>query len=485
MGNRFDYIGFANGGKEVGPQPPGVMDRVASGAGELALRTAAIPYYAISDVANTTTRHLANAGNWVLGKLTGYEVPYEVDLPERQSEENLRQAGQIVGDAMAGMGVRRLPQAPAKSAIPPPAAKPANKTSPSNNPTSNPRKPEGQMTNDVWSGSSVAIPPPALTPVGSFQVAGGPKRTFSADASGSWYEGGKRMGGIMGAPGRVGSGNPAVDDIVSRLLSNRSGYGGGAALPGDEIAGSAYREQVEHAMRVNAANGFAPTPEQMRITGMSQAGLANLLAANNKGGRYDDLLRSIVQNEAISTTREKIDLDRAMLPVEMKQRLAMADMYQGHGDYYRAMSDPQLQLQLKGKDAQTEMLKANNEILKTILPKAYDSADAQTKAYLEANPNADRNAVWNSAFNNALSAYTDQYSRGMRYAPGVQMPGNSSWFGFNAPEVNIPGGWGDPAMNNLYNVTAQALQAVGNDGLKRTEIMNRFNDKVKELRGRS
>lgn len=496
MADRFDYIGFANGGKEVGPQPADsvVLNQLEGGA-----RMMAIPFLAGGDIVTETANKIGRAGNWALGKLTGYEVPYDPALPNRMSDNNMARLKEIGGNIARAAGMRPVPQPASSAAVPGAPAKsgdadpermgPKDLSRFSNGALPVPRAPgvstDANMERNVRlafnaSGpvsSNQAIPgDPALTPVGSFQVEGGRKRTFSADGSGAWYEGGRPMDGIMGA-GRRG-GNPAVDDIVNRLLAGRPGYGGGAALPGDEIAGSAYRSQVEHAMQVNAANGFAPTAEQMRTTGMSRADLAHLLSSNNRSGRYDDLLRSTFQNEAISTAREKIDLDRAMLPVEMRQRLAIADMYQGHGDYYRAMSDPQLQLRLKGKDQQTEMLKSNNEILKTILPKAYESADAQTKAHLEANPNADRSAVWNSAFNNSLAAFTDEFSKGRRYAPGIQMPGESSWFGYNTPEVNIPGGWGDQDEVELKGDLAAAL-AAAKDPIKVQKLL----DTYEELRG--
>lgn len=503
MADRFDYIGFANGGKEVGPQP---ADSVVLNQLEGVARMMAIPILAGGDIVTETANKIGRAGNWALGKLTGYEVPYDPALPNRMSDNNMARLKEIGGNIAMAAGMRPVPQPASSAAVSDATTKNGNvgldRMGPkdlsrfSNGALPVPRAPgastDANMERNIGlafnaSGpvsSSQAIPgDPALTPVGSFQVEGGRKRTFSTDGSGAWYEGGKPMGGIMGA-GRRG-GNPAVDDIVNKLLAGRSGYGGGVALPGDEIAGSAYRSQVEHAMQVNAANGFAPTLEQIRTTGMSPADLVHLLGSNNRNGRYDRQIDDIFKNELMENARGKLDLERMMTPVEMMQRLAQGDMYRAHGDYFKAMSDPTLQLKLKGKDAETEAMKSRGEILKTILPKAYESADAQTKAYLEANPTADRKAVWNSAFNNSLEAFTDQFSTGKRYAEGVHMPGKSSWFGYNAPEVNIPGGWVDPAMNNLYSVTAQALQAAGDDGLKRTKIMNRFNEMVRELRGRS
>jgi hypothetical protein len=494
--NRFDYIGFANGGKEVGSQPPSDIVRGLKDGTELALRTAAIPFYKAADAANAVTNAAASAGNWALGKLTGYEVPYEADLPTNMSGGNSGRAGQIASGALEGMGLRKTPE-----------AMPTGNTKTSDSKRTLPKEYDGPLMNpnagikpgDLSALSNGAIPAPRkpaspnnlpgdfapynpeLTPMGTFQVEGGPKRSFSADSSGSWYEGGNKMGGIMGAPAR--SGNPAVDEIVNRLMSNQPSNGIGSSYNTgiqDPAADAKFRSEVEQAVRVNAANGMAPTTEQMKILGMRGADLVTLLGAHNKDGRYDKQIGDVFKNEFLENARGKLDLERMALPIEADVKGAQGDYYRAHAKQLLTMSDPDLLLKIKGKDADTERAKGQSEIMKTLLPKAYDTANDLTKKYLEQNPNADANAVFNNYLSNAMSAFTDQFSQGKRYAPGINMPGEKPWFGFNSPEVNVDGGWGDPSMSELYKATERALLAAGEDGVKRTSIMNRFN----ELRGR-
>lgn len=474
MAPRFDYIGFANGGNEVG-NGSSKYNRAAIGSLELGARMAAVPIYAMHDVANKTVNAVANGANWLLGKATGYEVPYEAALPTNKTAENNREMNTLIGEGAQALGLRQVPAKPARARVTAPATSPVDpsKSKPAQDlgignitgrpyPDTHPESPTS---------SEYAIPTnpsAALTPVGYFQAEGGRRREFSADASGNWYEGGKPMRGF-GGRGPVGNG--AVDEIVSRLLSQQPQAHTGPdrrALPGgmtlDEFLASPQAAGKDRGALMQFYYQAMQPSETQRFSAIEGA----------------DYNRGMLGNATAKTQLEAI-----MTPIEMEQRGALADYYKAHASQMRTMSDPNFLLRMKGKDAETEALKSNNEILKTILPKAYESADAQTKAYLEANPTADRNAIWNNAFNNSLSAFIDEFFKGKRYAPGVQMPGKSSWFGYNAPEVNIPGGWVDPAMNNLYSVTAQALQAAGDDGLKRTKIMNRFNEMVRELRGRS
>jgi len=174
-----------------------------------------------------------------------------------------------------------------------------------------------------------------------------------------------------------------------------------------------------------------------------------------------------------------------MTPSELAQRGAMADMYNAHAQQYRTMSDPNFLLKMKGKDAETEQMKARNELMKTLLPKAYDAAIQFTNKAMENNPNLDAKALFNSYMSNAMKAYTDEYSQGKRYSEGMAMPGEKHWLGYNSPEVNMPGGWQDPDMAELYDKTSQALSAAGEDGLKRTQIMNKHSEMVNQLRNRN
>lgn len=512
---RFDYMGFANGGYEVGPQPGmtemvndatnGAIPKVADATWGNMFRGLQTPFRAAGDITGAAVNTMANGANRLLRATTGYEVPYDAALPTDWTSSNINRmkeaAGSAVntfaGDAVGSGFLRKVPDARAASA--PPGAGKVNPPSPNSfggeakqpgvglSPKGTASvSPPGSRAN-VVSGGGIPMNP-ALTPMGSFQVEGGPKRSFSADASGAWYEGNKRMVGNMGA-----SSNPAVNDIVNRILGGQGGgysgvqgitgpdgrtiypgNGGGdgvdrRGLPGGMTASEFVQNGVNN-------NGFDPGAATQLYYGHALPTTTQNFSAQ-QGADYN---RGMLDNQNIKTR-----MDVASLPTELAQRQAMADTYNAHAGYYRTMSDPRFQLQLKGKDAETERMKSHNEILKTILPKAYESADARTRAALEANPNADAKAIWNDTFNNSLASFTDKFSQGQRYSPGVQAPGKGSWFGYNTPEVNIQGGWGSPDLSELHGDVAGAISQANGDPVKVQQILDRYASVVHTMRNRS
>lgn len=72
-----------------------------------------------------------------------------------------------------------------------------------------------------------------------------------------------------------------------------------------------YKDQVANAIRVNAANGFAPTAEQINTLGLSSADVVSVLAANNKGGRYDKHIADLQNQQVVDQGKEKLAIESA------------------------------------------------------------------------------------------------------------------------------------------------------------------------------
>jgi len=178
-----------------------------------------------------------------------------------------------------------------------------------------------------------------------------------------------------------------------------------------------------------------------------------------------------------------------MTPTEMNQRGALTDYYRAHAKQVGLMSDPNFLLKMKGKDAETEQMKARNELMKTLLPKAYDAAIQFTNKARENNPNADANALFNSYMSNAMKAYTDEYSQGKRYSEGMAMPGEKHWVGHNSPEVNIPGGWQGQDQQEFYQDFASEMESAkqitdpDRRALRIQELMNLYSKGSEQFRG--
>ena len=109
-------------------------------------------------------------------------------------------------------------------------------------------------------------------------------------------------------PGHDGSGqvagqaqnsNSIVDDMIARQDQG--------------IVSQAYKDQVANAVRINAANGMAPTAEQMKTLGMSNTDLVNVLAANNKDGRYDTQITDLQKQQIVDQQGQKLAIDSQAL----------------------------------------------------------------------------------------------------------------------------------------------------------------------------
>lgn len=133
-----------------------------------------------------------------------------------------------------------------------------------------------------------------------FAVAGGRRVNYpaigtTADPLRAGFDGSGRVAGQ-----RENSLN-LIDNIITR-------HGGDS---------QEYKDQVAQAMRINAANGFAPTAEQIRTTGMSNADVVNLLAANNKKNRYTKQIAAIQGQEALDLQGQKLKNDATALETEL------------------------------------------------------------------------------------------------------------------------------------------------------------------------
>lgn len=515
---RYDYIGVANGGKEIGPEP-GLIDQADyatdgllkkgfnAGLGNMG-RAITQPGNVLKDALGYWGNKAAGAVNSALGATTGYKIPgggpnFDYGRTMRTAEEMQNANSEFMGGLADRGYLQKVPGSPAsqpRQAIPGPRGGmtplkmgPGDLSKLSNGQVPMPRRPsEGMdqyLAKNGFSGSASmsgrfpssqqampAAPPQAQ--LGTFQVEGGRKRSFSADASGAWYEGGKRMGGIYDAagpngPGAGAGGNAEVNAIVNRLLSQQPQAQGGVDRRGLPM-GQTMDEYVNQ--NVNQRGWDAGAAAQMYYRSALPASTQNFSA--QQGADYQ---RGMLGNHTAKT-----QLDALMTPTEMAQRGAMTDYYKAHAGQLRTMSDPNFLLRMKGKDAETERMKMQGDLTKTLLPKAYETATELTKRALENNPGADANDLFNRYFSNSMAAYQDKFSQGKRYSQGVAIPGKESWFGYNSPEVNIPGSWEDPDMAELNSDVAGALAAT-DDGLKHTKIMNEYYKykQAQGLRGRS
>lgn len=99
-------------------------------------------------------------------------------------------------------------------------------------------------------------------------------------------------------PGQAQNSN----EIINQLMTQRN-----IGLP---ETSAKYQDEVQRAMRANAAQGFAPSPEQLRITGMNPQELTYMLSSNNQRGRFDAPLAQIGQQQMLGLEEGKLQNDR-------------------------------------------------------------------------------------------------------------------------------------------------------------------------------
>lgn len=78
-----------------------------------------------------------------------------------------------------------------------------------------------------------------------------------------------------------------MDPAAAGKLSDRVDWSADSKNVQDAAVNAKYKDDVAKAVRVNAANGIAPDAAQIKTLGMNSSDVANLLAANDKDGRFD------------------------------------------------------------------------------------------------------------------------------------------------------------------------------------------------------
>lgn len=93
------------------------------------------------------------------------------------------------------------------------------------------------------------------------------------------------------------------------------------------IVSQAYKDQVANAVRINAANGMAPTAEQMKTLGMTNTDLVNVLAANNKNGHFDSQIADLQKQQVVDQQGQKLAIDSKALEndLEYKNKILAID----------------------------------------------------------------------------------------------------------------------------------------------------------------
>ncbi len=121
---------------------------------------------------------------------------------------------------------------------------------------------------------------------------------------------------------------------------------------GAPVSNAEYRDQVAHAIRFNAANGFAPTTEQLKTTGMGNTDLVNLLSSHNKGGRYDKQIADLQAQQGLELDEKKLanevkategDLafKRESLALDTPLKTAQAKNFQSEAEYRDWLRTPE------------------------------------------------------------------------------------------------------------------------------------------------
>ena len=118
------------------------------------------------------------------------------------------------------------------------------------------------------------------------------------------------------------------------------------------VSDAEYREQVAQAVRVNAANGFAPTLEQIKTLGISNADVVNILSANNKKGQFDKQIVAMQTQQGVDQTGKKLeneskaltdDLEykRSLLSIDTPLKTAQARNFQAEAEYRDWLRTPE------------------------------------------------------------------------------------------------------------------------------------------------
>ena len=108
----------------------------------------------------------------------------------------------------------------------------------------------------------------------------------------------------------------SLDPATAKAIHNRVDFSAGSV--NDPASTARYTDEVQKAMRVNAANGIMPSASQMKTAGMSITDEVGLLSANNRNGQFtkgiesmqtqqaSDAKTAMVENEGITAMSGRI-----------------------------------------------------------------------------------------------------------------------------------------------------------------------------------
>lgn len=112
----------------------------------------------------------------------------------------------------------------------------------------------------------------------------------------------------------------SLDPAAAQAVHNRVDFSAGSV--NDPAANAKYADEVQKAMRVNAASGIAPTSDQIKTTGMSNADVVNLLSGNNSNGQFSKGIEAIQTQQGMDAAmaKSKADSDMARASIGIRQQ---------------------------------------------------------------------------------------------------------------------------------------------------------------------
>jgi hypothetical protein len=208
-------------------------------------------------------------------------------------------------------------------------------------------------------GGDLAVSPATSTAASTVPAIGDP-------GSGSALVSGKKINyqdiGGIGDP--LKSGHDGSGRIKGQAQNSNSLVGNLIDRRDQGIVSQEYKDQVANAVRINAANGMAPTAEQMKTLGMTNTDLVNVLAANNKDGRYDTQITDLQKQQFVDQQGQKLAVDSQalendlayknnLLAIDAPLKDAQAKQYLSEAKKNDLMSTPEY-LKAAGKDKSDE-----------------------------------------------------------------------------------------------------------------------------------